>query len=264
MNNSLNNNPINTCILQIDFSPILEIKNKIPRIQDELRKKGYPKYHSIQSTNVNLDEESKQPKFDKETNWVFISPTDSEQIIINKTQISYQVDKYSSFIDFLENYRQILKILSESIDLTQGTLLLKIGLRYVNCIEGENDFKKYIVKEYHGKQLSNSVNPLSNLLINNSIRGAIYLDDTTISNLLLRVYQNDLGLKTPNNIFKLKKEVPKKKSLITFLDIDQAIHFGDLKLTSLDQIFSYAQKLNDKSTQIFYESITDKAKEDWK
>lgn len=263
---NLNNNPINTCILQIDFSPILAISSNINILQDKYRILEYPRYYKIKSTNLKLDEENKEPKVDIENNWIFASSNESEKIIINQTQFSYQVDNYIPFNNLIEQYKKVLNVFSTTINLTKGTLIKKIGLRYVNCIEGKDNFEKYIKKEYQGRPFSSSIKHINNFLINNSTRAAIILDNNNnnnIANAILRIYQNDLGLKIPNNVLSLKRENPIPGTLITFIDIDLALHFRALNLNNLNQIYDYSKMLNDKSAEIFFDSITEEAKEDW-
>lgn len=267
MEKKLKKNPINTCILQIKFSPLLVIESKIAILQDEFRKTGYPNFLEIEKTSIKLNDETKETNTEKEKNWVFYNKDEKnnlEFIILNKQQLTYQVNYYSSFDTFLSKYKTILDKFSYLVDLTKGTLIERIGLRYVNSFEGIDCSQKYLKQQYQGIDLSNSITPLETLLINNSIRGAIKIGENDISNLLLRIYQNDMGIKTPMNVFSLDKNIPEPNNIITFLDIDQIIHFINLKLNDLNIIYNYTKELNDKSTKIFFDAITEDAIEAWK
>ncbi|MGD1822344.1 MAG: TIGR04255 family protein [Pleomorphochaeta sp.] len=263
----LNNNPINTCILQIKYSPLLVIESKLAILQDKFRKTGYPNYLEIEKTSIKLNEENKEQNTEKEKNWVFYNKDDKnnlEFIILNNRQLTYQVNYYSSFETFLSKYKTILDIFSHLVDLTKGTLIERIGLRYVNSFEGIDSSKRNLKQQYQGIDLSHSITPLDTLLINSSIRGPIKIGENDISNLLLRIYQNDMGIKTPMNVFSLEKNIPKPNNIITFLDIDQIIHFIDLQLKDLNLIYDYTKELNNNASKIFFNAITKDAIEAFK
>ena len=52
MVNELKNNPINTCLIQISFSPILIIEKSINDLQEIFRKTGFPIFKEIKDTII--------------------------------------------------------------------------------------------------------------------------------------------------------------------------------------------------------------------
>jgi uncharacterized protein (TIGR04255 family) len=48
----LANGPLVALLIQIQFSPILQISKYIPSIQDELRRKGFPLFKQVEGEGV--------------------------------------------------------------------------------------------------------------------------------------------------------------------------------------------------------------------
>jgi uncharacterized protein (TIGR04255 family) len=265
MNNiELSNNPINTCLIQIKFSPLLIIEESIIKLQEAFRNEGFTEFKKVEVNNYNISEEPDIPQVSKKNKWLFYTNDEQRIIILDTTQISYQVSTYSNFTSFIKLFKNILEKFSKIIKFTNNTLINRIGLRYVNCFEGEDNFNKYLKAEYQGIKLSPEFHKIDKAIINTTYRCPLLIDDKKISNLLLRVYQNGIGVKVPLNIYSLKENIQKEKKLITFLDIDQSLLFENYSLTSLEEIYKFAKNLNDFSTKIFLDAITEEAKEDWK
>jgi uncharacterized protein (TIGR04255 family) len=263
-NKELTNNPINTCLIQIEFSSILVIEKSIDKLQDVYRKNGFPNFKEVEVSTYNITDETQLPKVTITKKWLFYTADKKDLIILDSTQISYQVSTYTNFSKFLESFKKILKNFSVIVEFSNNTLIKRIGLRYVNCFEGIENFKKYLKKEYQGINLSKSIKTKNDPLINTTIRCPLLINDEDLSNLLLRVYQNRIGRKVPLNIFSLQEITQKQDKLITFLDIDHSLNFESYSLNNLEDIYIFAKDLNNISTELFLDAITDKAKEDWK
>ncbi len=260
----LKNNPINTCIIQVSFSPILIIENNISNLQDAFRKSGFPSFRNIKETIYSIDSKTQDTATNENKKWLFHSLDEQELIIIDKSQITFQVSKYTNFVNFLEKFKNILDLFSDIIDFTNGTSIYRIGLRYANCIENVDDFKKYFKKNYHGITLPSSINIKGETLINSNISCVLNEEFEKKTNLLLKVYQNNRGVMIPMNVLAFKERKSEKSKLITFFDLDLSMTFNNFVLKNTTEILDFSTELNDRSAEIFFDSITAEGKDAWK
>jgi uncharacterized protein (TIGR04255 family) len=260
----LQKNPINKCLIQVNFSAIMIIEKSIPEIQDTYRKNGFPNFKEIEVSNYDLTPQNNIPTISKSKKWLFYTADEKDLIILDNTQISYQVSTYKTFLEFQKSFKIILDKFSKIVDFTNETVINRIGLRYVNSFEGLDKFKKYLKNEYQGISLSEDMKTVNTPLINTSLRCPIKINEKNFSNLSLRVYQNNNGIEVPLNIYSLQEVKQKEDTLISFLDIDQGLNFKDFLLTNLEDIYKFTKQLNEISTKLFWGAITEDAKRDWK
>lgn len=259
----LKNNPINTCIIQVGFFPILIIENKISELQDAFRKSGFPSFHNIKESIYSIDSKTQDTATNENKKWLFSSVDEQEIIILDKSQITFQVARYTNFINFIDKFNSILTSFSYIIDFTNGTSIKGMGLRYANCVEKAEDFKKFFKDNYHGISLPTSIVAKGDTLINSNIACLLDEDNDKKTNLLLKVYQNNMGIMIPMNVLALKECKSTERKIITFFDLDLTMNFNNYVLKNLQEILDFATELNKISSKVFFDSITEEGRFEW-
>lgn len=266
---ALPNGPLAVILIQVQYSPIVQMKKYIPEFQDYVRKTGYPLYTPMQTEIVHIGrhEEPEKAVFEQ---WFFSSPDQQQAIIVDSEKITYQVfDMQSySFDAFLQRFLDIVKGLDAIVNIS---LVSRLGLRYINSIqEKENiSWKDLVAPEFKGPSLPTTVQWMEKELRSFSMQKGVFLKDLNItSNFRVLLTQNPTGRKYPEGIQRLPTEEPdyfEPRDMVTFLDLD---HFIVLTAAPKPQVFSRLseifQALHSVIEDVFFESIlTDEAKNLW-
>ncbi len=266
----LTNGPLAVVLIQIQFSPILQIAKFIPAIQDELRRKKYPLFNQIQGEDV-LALPFGGVEKRKIEQWVFSSNDYSKNIIIDNQKITYQVFdcdnfKYESFV---KDFITVVQSFNSVVDISS---FVRLGLRYINAIPEKRDlsWKSLIKKDFHGIDFPKEVEWIGEPLIVFSIQRGVKLENLgeTISNFNLNIYQHPDGTKYPQDIMRFSTEESsfyKDKPLVTFVDLDNYILFNAV---DRDKVFAHLEGffdgLHKAIGEVFFKSIiTEEALEIW-
>ena len=123
--------PLIFVLAQVKISPVMTVEEKIPAIQDALRKKGYPLL-SIREINTMVhgpDGKAKQTETRKQ--WEFIDKENRASVLVDAEGVTYQVTKYDVFETLIEVMDDIIGLFAEHLD---PDLLLRVGLRYIDLV----------------------------------------------------------------------------------------------------------------------------------
>jgi uncharacterized protein (TIGR04255 family) len=125
---------------QVVISPVLQMKEYIPKIQEELRKRGYPRFQENQIQDVIF---GPQPQARVSSRWIFLSTNNQESVIISNEFIALETSAYDTFEKFVEELINVVEIVHRIVKIA---LVERIGLRYVNLIQpNQNEaFDDYI------------------------------------------------------------------------------------------------------------------------
>jgi hypothetical protein len=122
----LANGPLVALLIQIQFSPILQISKYIPSIQDELRRKGFPLFKQVEGEGV--------PPFEGNyEQWMFIANDYSKNIVLDNQKITYQVFDCGTYSceNYAKDFIAIINSFNHTVDISS---IIRIGLRWVNSI----------------------------------------------------------------------------------------------------------------------------------
>lgn len=124
----LENQPLNFVLAEFRFSPVMQIAEFIPKIQEALRKQ-YPisEKRSEQAVQV-------QPggiAVSSVDRWAFISANKKNAIEINQERLIYITAEYPRFAGFSDACKQAIDIL---VNIVEPSLILRIGLRYSDLV----------------------------------------------------------------------------------------------------------------------------------
>lgn len=131
----LENQPLKFVLAEFRFSPVMQISEYIPKIQDALRKQyPIPEKKAEQAIQV-------QPggiAVSTVDRWAFISASRKSAVEINQERLVYVTAEYPRFEGFSDSCRQALETL---IDILEPSLIFRIGLRYSDLVTVEDSEK---------------------------------------------------------------------------------------------------------------------------
>ncbi|MCP4446946.1 MAG: TIGR04255 family protein [Myxococcales bacterium] len=242
------------CVLcQVRISPILEMNNFIPAIQERLRRQGYPRFkaHNIQEFVM-----TGPPEVRTSHQWVFSNKDQTKTVIVAPDFVVLETSKYTVFDEFIQDYEKVLEIVGE---VTDASLAERVGLRYVDLIRPlvAGDFKSYIKPGLLG--LSDDSLKVKRSLFRFEQRGS-----TDAGTLVLKLMQSDNGAYLPNDVdanhleFDLTLEEGEK---VAILDID---HFSQASRDyDPGQLVKQLWELHDYTDRVFREAVTEEALKQW-
>ncbi len=146
----LSNAPVVYVLSQVRFSPVLKMSDFIPDIQEKHRKK-YPVFEEQTSQVLKIGPAG--PQASTETRWYLANPTQDTGFVITPGFVAFMTLHYSSFDNFLDQFRTVLVSLKEIADVS---LVNRIGLRYIDFIEAGHGLQldDLVRREYFGFRMS--------------------------------------------------------------------------------------------------------------
>ncbi len=134
MGKQWSNAPVFYTLTQVKFNPIAQMEDYAPKLQDKLRRNGYPDYKPEQKIEVTINKlDSEEPNVSpqKMRRWSFTNPERTEGYILNNDSLVYHSTRYEIFDDFLEKAIKGLELTHDVIGLAY---VERIGLRYLDAI----------------------------------------------------------------------------------------------------------------------------------
>ena len=198
----LSKQPLALVLAQVRFSPILTIDEYIPKIQDYLRKKGYPVYSHQQNVAFEVPPVDlinvKQILINQ---WRFESPSLDAVILIDKEQVIFQNSRYTKFEDFIGSFIDILKFVLQITEHEEFGVVVRLGLRYIDQIRKQSDtddIDLYLRPELQGmicSEYANNKKQYSIVSIGNTKPA-----DNFEGQLVMRVIRGEKGMDIPPDL----------------------------------------------------------------
>jgi uncharacterized protein (TIGR04255 family) len=230
-----------------------------PKIQDSLRRKGYPlvKTQLIQEL-VTVDG---IPTPSLTRRWQVQNKDKTRSVIITKDFVVFQTTTYSSFDDFVQEVEVAVETVASEV---QALVIQRVGLRYVD-----------LVREANGKTWKDFVHPgvqgLTSALFIDKTQHHLYqcVSDTSKGKMIVRLIQNRQGQVLPPDLADSDDLQPRldqplqPDELLTILDLDHfSPHQEDYRAGWVGE---QAWSLHDDLDQVFRKSlVTEMALESWK
>ena len=256
----LNNQPVKLVLAEFRFSPVMQIAEYIPRLQEALRR-TYPISEKKNEQMIQV-----QPggiAVSTLDRWSFISANRKSAVDINQERLIYYTAEYSGFNDFSDSCKQALDVLASIVE---PTLIIRIGLRYGNLIKIDNGEKIADLVDAHFG-FPNGIEELSDPQQQRNQQVVETFISTTIGGLAIRTLYGKHNLTCLRDLQALpivieKNETP-AESLI--LDLD---HFWEAKDETLyfqtNEILEKSRLLHETSRAAFWKLTTDYARnEKW-
>lgn len=128
----LKNSPLILALAQVRISPVLQMKQFVPEIQERLRKSGYPRYAESQTQEIVLAGIS-EPKLNVSTStkWVFADRELRSAVVVAPEFVTLETAAYGTFDAFIDRMADALRIVGE---VAQVELAERLGLRYLDYV----------------------------------------------------------------------------------------------------------------------------------
>jgi uncharacterized protein (TIGR04255 family) len=250
--NKLNNQPLKFALAEFRFSPVMQIAEFIPRIQEALRKQ-YPT--PVKRSGQTVQVQPSGISVSAEDRWAFISSNKKSAIEINQERITYVTTEYPRFPEFSEICKQAIKTL---VDIVEPSLVLRIGLRYSDLITVD-----------HGEDITNLVDKHFGLPSSIESLGGIlqYSTDTFIhtdmGGLAIRTLygENDLACLPDIKGLPIPIKADTKPSERMIIDFD---HYWEAKEESVNfetsEVLKKLSSLHKTTRDAFWKVTTDYAR----
>lgn len=240
-------------LAQVRFSPILKMVDFVPTIQEELRRKGYPRFQSLKTQEIVL---GSQPEFRQSERWLFTNKEKTESVVLANNFVVLETSRYSIFEDFTANLKAVLDTVGPIIE---AELVHRLGLRYVDLIvpqDGES-LDDYLQPKLQGLQPDD-------LAIDKVLNHFESRAQTPLGQLKVRLHQNDSGMYLPPDLQPTElafSNTAEKNTLVTLLDID---HFSeDEREYDVPALIGAMWELHEFTEKAFRSSVTDTALQRW-
>lgn len=250
----LNNQPLTFVLAEFRFSPVMQIADYIPRIQEALRKRyPMPGKRSEQTVQV-------QPGGIAVSNidgWVFASANRRSAIEINPERLVYITAEYPRFGGFSDSCRLAIETLERIVE---PTLILRTGLRYSDrvLVDDNEKITDLVIEHFGLPSCIDSLGKFSQYSTNTSFQ-------TGMGSLVIRTLYGKHNLPCFPDVQSLPIQIdmddtPSERII---LDFD---HFWEAKDKPVNfetnAVLDILTKLHDTSREAFWKVTTDYAKDE--
>jgi uncharacterized protein (TIGR04255 family) len=254
--------PVVSILGQVRFSPVLSIESFVPKVQEELRKKGFPKFEKIAQQSMSMRGDGVQLPPTVENVWRFSDREDSQYVTLTTNGVTLQssINQVATEFD-----GALLDIIATVHSIVGPELILRIGLRYVNVIQpaekkassAHTDLADYVRGGLLGI-------PLEKAGIKNSTWHTNSLHQTEFGLLILQVRHPISENFLPPDLF-LGPEAkirPLRACPSLVLDLD---HFANLNLRfEIELIEKTLTNFHSVLDRVFESAVTELALDEWK
>jgi uncharacterized protein (TIGR04255 family) len=202
--------PIFYIIGQVQFSPILEMRQYVPKIQEQLRKE-FPDFKEDAINAFQLQFESGKPKpaFNQTSRWHFNKPDGMSGFLLQPTSLSFHTTAYNTFEPFLADMMRGIEIVHKAAALG---LVESVAIRTLDVVVPEAETK---VQQYLNPQACGLSEDLDGELRQSSVE--CVRDFPPHGALISRVAIVNGSLGMPMDLYPLTLELkPKLKTLNTW------------------------------------------------
>ena len=253
----LPNGPLIFVLAQVRITPVLSIEEKIPKIQEALRKQGFPRFQTRNIEQKTTDLQGKTIHTEKRKQWEFLDKQNTGSVLLDQDSIVLQVTEYSVFEEFVKPLTIALEAVREIVEPSE---VERIGLRYVDLVvpSGEKALDSYFSSSLRGPDLSGAG------------RRQAFLSESVVvtgpkSNLIFRYAEAEKGLAFPPDLLPLSLKLRRDVKLNTrfgLLDLD---HYSQQSNDfSVEGVIDKACELHMVLDESFRNSVTDDAIQEWK
>ncbi|MBL8227730.1 MAG: TIGR04255 family protein [Bryobacterales bacterium] len=251
----LSRSPLVYVVLQVRTSAVVSLEQYVPRIQDSLRRSGFPKFtkSKIHEIRFQVDTEPVAATSDR---FEFQSRNGRTGIVLTANTWALHTSEYSHFEDFLASFEKMYQTVNPVLELDFAE---RIGLRYVDLVrlEAGETFDRYMTPSILGPEPSQfGMNaPLSRFEMVGTTEGGT---------LALRHWQMNTGAFLPPDLLPSTLTHPTELEAgetVSLLDFD---HYSTSQFDfELGQIQDRAWRLHDNLDRCFRKVVTPFAQERW-
>jgi len=254
--------PVYFTLAQARFNPVLALDAYVPKIQDQLRRQGYPdvKKGMLATFNLNVasrvEEDAPRVPVSQTMRYAFSNIDKTEGFILDQAALSYQTTEYETFESFAKTFLEGLEIVHEAVNLSYTD---RIGLRYLDAVfprsnEGLSEYLSEAVLGLYGKLNGSLVHAFSETVIKNDAR-------TVVARTILQ--NGAIGF--PPDLQPMELQVPERFRTLSgphaILDTDGS--HGHRDVFDLNQIRTHLTEVHSAVNEAFKAIVTDRAIQIW-
>jgi uncharacterized protein (TIGR04255 family) len=248
--------PLVYALCQIRFSPILKMGDLVADIQERLRER-YEGFDEENLTGIQISAKG-PPVVQAEVRWRFESTDRRSGYVLQNSSLVFHTTRYDDFDTFVP---EVMRGFETVADIAKIQRIQRIGLRYVDLIEG--DEKTPADKLVH-KELCGFSTQLQD--VTETISQYIFSGSTNIGQLVLRATRGRHDLALPPDLLPLALKVvrmPNSARTSVFLDTDHFVEKPDAPIPASD-LQKVVRELKVPISGAFKKAITDEAVKAWK
>lgn len=263
----LRKSPLVLVLGQVKFSENATLESVIPALQEEFRSLRYPIQHSLLRKKITVNPSGQVEKVDDIHQWMFRTKDQSGLVILDATQVVFQLSNYQTFEDFMKSFETILELVLRVTSIRKDCLVQRIGLRYVNAVahkETDRGPEYYLRNEFLG--VSDCVFKKNTKALGGATVGVTDLGNGGQGTLAVRVLTAH-GQKVPPDLLEFAPAMgaDSKNISYTLLDLDHSWSRSlDLE-KSADELPGILESLHEKINEVFFEYlVTENAMREWR
>ena len=263
----LRKSPLVLVLGQVKFSENATIESVIPVLQEEFRTLRYPIQHVLLRKKITVNPAGQVEKVADVHQWTFRTKDETGLVILDATQVVFQLSHYQTFEDFMKSFEKILDLVLRETSIRKDCLVQRLGLRYVNAVahqETGHGPEHYLKKEFLG--VSDCVFKQNTKALGGATVGMTDLGGGGQGTLAVRVLTAH-GQKVPPDLleFAPAMSADSKSTSYTLLDLDHSWS-GSLDLEqSENQLSGIFESLHEKINEVFFQYlVTDDAMGEWR
>ncbi len=252
----LTRSPLVLVLCQVRITTIRNLANYVPKVQDRLRRKGFPVDVSGEVVELVLQAEGSAQQ-QRRAHWEFRSLKEDWSIIVGESSIVIQTTAYPGFEKFLE----ILSLVMATLDEVVGNMVVeRVGLRYIDAIglHPDESWKSYVKSGYHGQD-NNIIGAENSVLFMQTVA-----DTGPKQRMIVRMAQNRDGMLLPPDLVShhpVLRTQPAAGTLVTLLDLD---HYREARQPfEISNVLQVAWELHEGLDVMFRDLVTPYALEVW-
>ncbi|MCC5844921.1 MAG: TIGR04255 family protein [Verrucomicrobia bacterium] len=248
--------PLIFVLAQVRFPESLGIKERIPVIQDALRKLGYLKVNQREIIQTRRDSQNNVISKQIHNQWEFIDRAGTQSVLVDPRFVNVNASEYDVFEAFQKCVAKVLGVVASCIE---PGLIERLGLRYVDLIspcEGHG-MVDYVDPALRGFQIDPDKD-----------REAYYIETITKTGehkrFIHRYTETERGLGFPPDLLpsglRLRQD-PRRDSVFGLLDMDHILT-QELNVEP-DSILEAFTDLHAHHIKAFKRSVTQGALDEW-
>jgi len=263
----LTKQPLALVLIQVRYSPILNIPSYLPAIQDGMRRIGFPLYHTQNSYSFNLTAEGlSNIKLDQ---WRFGKADGKTTVLMDADQLLMQTTIYEGFEKFIAEFLSVFSVLLKVTDHGKFGIVQRLGIRYVDQVRSQfegDTIDSYLREELRGMWSPHFLGEEKRYTI--SVAGKTESKPDLPGTLAIRIIRGEKGLELPPDLI---AAAPERSN--TFRDDeDRALidmdHFWEGTMGpsfSIEAIEESFYRLHDTIIKAFHDTVvTPEGIEKWK
>ena len=262
----LANQPLVLVLGQVRFSPVRQMSDYIPAIQEEFRRHGFPIERAGKVQQLIFGPSGGVPvQVVEEQRWEYRTRDETWSILVMQNCVVLQTTAYGRFEHFADRLLHAVGTVLSKTEHDQLGVVERVGLRYVDVVrprDGE-DFRFYLRPGFHG--VADEVFRAGTHRLHVESTGRTSVGDVS-GTLIVRVVQNDQGVSLPPDLVGgAPKLAPRAVNgeLITLIDMDHYIE-GNFQ-PEAGWIVARMYEMHDHIVETFHDHVvTEDAVTVWK